>query len=58
MEVINVTSSILRFNPVQFGDEGMYMCEVTSDDLNITSDDVTITSKMGYNEFVLSPTYA
>ncbi len=43
---INVTSSILRFDPVQFGDEGMYVCEVTSDNLNITSDDVTITSKL------------
>ncbi len=46
---INVTYSILRFDPVHFGDEGMYVCEVTSNGLNIISDDVTITSKMGYN---------
>ncbi len=46
---INVTSSRLRFDPFHFGDEGMYVCEVTSNGLNIISDDVTITNKMGYN---------
>ena len=41
------TGRVLEFNPVLFGDEGVYRCVANSSDLGeeLVSDDLTVTSK-------------
>ena len=42
------TGRVLEFNPVEFGDEGVYRCVANSSDLEeelLVSDDITVTSE-------------
>ena len=43
--VLGINSTILTFNPLIFGDEGNYFCNVTSRGVTVQSNFVTITGK-------------
>ena len=47
---LNATSMTLIFDPIQFEDKGVYVCNVTSGETTISSDTATLTCK----EFVIS----
>lgn len=54
-ETLNVgsNSSLLDFNPIKFGDEGIYRCIVTSNGTTIETNDTTIHSKLPLTEHLL-----
>ena len=48
------TGQVLKFNPVEFGDEGVYRCVAHSDlGEELVSDDLTVTSKYTHTIIIL-----
>ena len=53
VNVSGENTAVLRFDPVQYGDEGDYYCQATSGNNTITSDNATLTSKSSCFAFYL-----
>ena len=53
VNVSGENTAVLRFDPVQYGDEGDYYCQATSGSITITSDNATLTSKSSRFAFYL-----